>query len=415
MTFVPWFPEESRLKLGGKELSGRGRGYAGVDLAVVVGTRPEIVKMAPLLLALREAGLSPFLIHSGQHYDREMSEVFVEELGLDPPDAFLDIRSGTHAEQTAEALVELENAFLTLEPPLVLAQGDTNTVLAAALAAVKLGVDVGHVEAGLRSHDLRMPEEHNRRMADHLASYLFAPTEVAADNLQAEGVWGRVFLTGNTVIDACLRYLPLAERRSPVLGTVAFEDYCLVTAHRAENVDDAATLASFVEIFTSLPHPVVYPIHPRTRGRLKDFGLYDRLARAENVQLLPPQGYLDFLVLMKHARFLLTDSGGIQEEATAPNIRRKVFVLRETTERPEAVSSGHAEVVGTRAEEVLSRVQAYVEGGARPPAVSPYGDGTSARRIAAIVLEVLEEPGVLGRRRRHPLRVPAVLEAAPGP
>ncbi len=361
-----------------------------MDLSVVVGTRPEIVKMAPVITELDRLGMDYSLIHTGQHYHREISEVFLEELGLRTPDTSMDVRSGTHAEQTAEALVGLENAFLTAEPRLVLVQGDTNTVAAAALASAKLGVDVGHVEAGLRSYDQRMPEEHNRRITDHLSAFLFAPTRVSEANLKRESVWGKVFVTGNTVIDACLRYLPIAERRSKVMEEVVFEEYCLATAHRAENVDHRPTLGELARILSSCPIPVVCPIHPRTKARLLDFGLYEMLSSSENVQLMPPKGYLDFLMLMKEASFIITDSGGIQEEATAPNIRKKVFVLRQSTERPEAVTTGFSEVVGTRASTALDRVVAYLEDPELPAGPSPFGNGDSGRRIAEIAKLILE-------------------------
>lgn len=360
-----------------------------VDISVVVGTRPEIVKMAPIISELRDRDVSFSLIHTGQHYDWEMSQAFLEELGLGIPDTHLDVGSGSHAEQTAEALVGLESTFLTHDPKVILVEGDTNTVVAAALAGSKLGIDVGHVEAGLRSYDLRMPEEHNRRIADHLSSFLFAPTSVAEENLRREAVWGQIFVTGNPVIDSCLRYLPMAEEKSTVLEELRFDEFCLATFHRAENVDDASTLREIVKMLTSCPTPVVYPIHPRTLARLKEAGLHESLAEDEHVQLLPPQGYFDFLVLMKHARLILTDSGGIQEEATAPNLRKKVFVVRRKTERPEAETAGYAELVGPKADVALPRIKSFLKEGQPLEAPSPYGDGTSGKRISGILQEIL--------------------------
>ncbi len=361
-----------------------------VVITVIVGTRPEIVKMAPVLAALREDGTPFSLVHTGQHYDRRMSEVFLEELGVGKPDVFLDVGSGTHAEQTAEALLRLEEPFARERPDLVLVEGDTNTVLAAALSAVKLQIDVAHVEAGPRSHDPRMPEEQNRRLVDHLSSFLFAPSEQCQANLRRESVWGQIFVTGNPVIDACLKFLPLAERKSKALDRVRAEEFGLVTAHRAENVDNPRTLKEFVRIFTSCPVPVVYPLHPRTRARLKEFGLYDALADSPNVELIPPQGYLDFLLLLKHALFIMTDSGGIQQEATAPNLRKKVFVLRTNTESPEAVAAGYAEVLGTEAARVLPRIERFTENPTVAATPSPYGDGHSGRHIAKILKELME-------------------------
>ncbi|MCJ2554691.1 MAG: UDP-N-acetylglucosamine 2-epimerase (non-hydrolyzing) [Candidatus Thermoplasmatota archaeon] len=370
-----------------------------MDLTVVVGTRPEIVKMAPVILALREEDVSFSLVHTGQHYDHTLSEVFLEELGLGSPDAELDVGSGSQAKQTAEALIRLEEHFAEDPPRLILVEGDTNTVLAAALAGAKLGVDVGHVEAGLRSHDLRMPEEHNRRLTDHLSSYLYAPTDLASKNLRQEAVWGTVWVTGNTVIDASLRYLPLAEARSSVMDLVPYDRFCLVTAHRAENVDDPDTLRELVDFLRRAPLPVVYPVHPRAKTRMEEAGIYKRVRESENVLLLPPVGYFDFLVLMKHASCIVTDSGGIQEEATSPGLRKKVFVFRRSTERPEAVAAGYAKVVGTTAEGVITAMREYLDDPVPPSAPSPYGDGTSGAQIAALVQEALAEgPGPLERK-----------------
>ncbi|MFQ5553341.1 MAG: non-hydrolyzing UDP-N-acetylglucosamine 2-epimerase [Thermoplasmata archaeon] len=370
-----------------------------MDLSVIVGTRPEIVKMAPIVLALREEGIPFSLVHTGQHYDQELSKVFLEELGLGSPDAVLDVGSGTQAKQTAEALIRLEAHFAQDPPRLILVEGDTNTVLAAALAGAKLGVDVGHVEAGLRSHDLRMPEEHNRRLTDHLSSFLYAPTDVAAKNLRQEAVWGTIWITGNTVIDATIRYLPLAEAQSTVMDLVPSNRFCLVTAHRAENVDDAETLGELVDLLRRAPLPVVYPVHPRAESRLKDAGLHEKLQASQNVQLLPPQGYFDFLVLMKQSTCILTDSGGIQEEATSPAIRKKVFVFRRSTERPEAVAAGYARVVGTTAEKAIVAMKEFLDDPAPPTAPSPYGDGRGGAQIASLVQETLAKgPGPLGQR-----------------
>lgn len=374
-----------------------------MEVFAVLGTRPEIVKMAPVIKALRQRHVPLKVVHSGQHYDWEMSSVFLDELGLGHPDTFLEVGSGSHAEQTAEALIRLENVLLHEEPAMVLVEGDTNTVLASALAAVKVGVDVGHVEAGLRSRDLRMPEEHNRRLTDHLSSFLFAPTTTSEANLRSEDVWGRIFVTGNPIIDACLDYLPEAERRSRVMEEVTFKEFSLATAHRSENVDDPRVLGQIVRVLTECPVPVVYPIHPRTVARLKEFGFHDRLLDSGNVQLMQPQGYFDFLVLMRHALFVLTDSGGIQEEATAPNLRKKVFVLRKSTERPEAVEAGYVEVVGTIAEEVLGRIRAFMERPKVPDVPSPYGKGDSGSRIARIIKQLLESgEGALRNGFNHP-------------
>lgn len=350
-------------------------------ICVVVGTRPEIIKMASVVHELRDRGRDFVLVHTGQHYDRNLSEVFFRELDLRTPDVNLEVGSGTQAEQTATALMRLERAFVDLAPDVILVEGDTNTVLASALAAAKLGLPVGHVEAGLRSYDRRMPEEHNRRVTDHVSTYLFAPTERAAETLRKESCWGSIHVTGNTVIDACLRYGPAAVDTSSVLRQIPFAPYALATAHRAENVDIPAVLRQLFTIFTECPVPVVYPIHPRTRERFREAGLEADLVASKNVALLPPVGYFDFLAILMRSSFVLTDSGGIQEEATAPNIQKKVFVLRESTERPEAVEAGYAEVLGTDVQAVLDRVRRFLADGWTPPGTCPFGDGLAGRRI----------------------------------
>lgn len=350
---------------------------------IVVGTRPEIIKMAPLIFALKDAKISPRLVHSGQHYDYQMSKVFFEELGLPEPDAFLGVGSGSPGEQTGRALAEFEKEFTNNRPDCVLVEGDTNTVLAGALAAAKRHVKVGHVEAGLRSYDLRMPEELNRRLADHVSDFLFAPTEDAVKVLRGEKVWGKIFRTGNTVIDATIRYLPKALKKSKVMDRVPWDAFALATLHRAENVDNPETLGSMVRVLTDCPVPVVLPLHPRTDLRLREYDLKKSVEDSGNVLLLPPIGYYDMLVLMKKAQFILTDSGGIQEEACSPVLKKRVFVMRLSTERPEAVRAGYCKVVGTDSQTVLDEVSRFVK---RPRFVArpcPYGSGAAAQKISS--------------------------------
>jgi UDP-N-acetylglucosamine 2-epimerase (non-hydrolysing) len=336
--------------------------------------------MASIIKNLESGNYDYDIIHTQQHYDSNMSQTFFDELELPLPDYELSIGSGSQAEQTANAMCRLEETYLRSKPDVVLVQGDTNTVLAGALTAEKMGIKVGHVEAGLRSNDRRMPEEYNRRIADHISDMLFAPTEFNAAALQRENVWGRISITGNTVIDACQTYLPIAEKRTNILSKVSLDEYVLVTAHRAENVDNVRVLENLVRIFTNCPLPVVFPVHPRTLKRLKENSLFDKLAAHDNVMLIDPVGYFEFLVLMKHCSFILTDSGGIQEEASAPNIRKKVFVLRDNTERPESVESGYAEVVGTDSKEILSRISRFAVAPDRLINPCPYGDGRAGIR-----------------------------------
>jgi len=352
---------------------------------IVVGTRPEIVKMAPVIRALEEKDQSYVFVHCGQHYDFNMSQSFIEELELPAPDYGFKVKAYSPGLQTGRILSLIEGVVKKVEPRVVLVEGDTNGVLASALAAVKLGVQVGHVEAGLRSFDLRMPEEHNRRLVDHLSAFLFAPTTNARRNLEKESVWGKIYVTGNTVIDAVMQHLPIAERKSSILEKIRFKRFALVTAHRAENVDDRDVLEGFVEAFVEAPIPVVYPVHPRTEKRLRRWKMWEKLSLAENVQVLPPIGYFDFLVLMKNCEMIVTDSGGLQEEATAPSIRKPVLVIRLSTERPEAVEAGFVKVVGVEKQSILVAVEHILKRKSRLPDVSPYGDGTAAREIAKVV------------------------------
>jgi UDP-N-acetylglucosamine 2-epimerase (non-hydrolysing) len=362
-----------------------------MGVAVVIGTRPEIIKMAPIVFELKRRGIPYDLIHTGQHYDRELSEVFFDELELPRPDCILSIGSGSPAEQTGNAMIAIEKEIVARESEVVLVQGDTNTVLAGALAGSKAGFPVGHVEAGLRSYDLRMPEEYNRILTDHISTYLFAPTKANVANLKRESVPGKIFVTGNTVIDACNRYVPMAEKKSKILKGLKFKEFCLATAHRAENVDDPAVLANFIEIFSNCPVPVVFSVHPRTKKMLAKSPLGKKVEKSKNVKLVGPQGYFDFLTLMRHSKFIMTDSGGIQEEATAPSINKRTFVLRLSTERPEAVTSGHATVVGVKPRGVLTAIEEYVAKGCpAPKRSSPYGNGDAAKKTIDFLMGEME-------------------------
>jgi len=355
-------------------------------VGVVIGTRPEIIKMSPVIRELEKKDLEYDVIHTGQHYDEEVSGIFFEELEIAKPDRYLDIGSGSQAEQTGKAMIELEKTYEDFDTDIVLVQGDTNTVLAGALAAIKMGIEVGHIEAGLRSYDYRMPEEYNRRLTDHASSVLFAPTENSKIILERENVWGNIFVTGNTVIDACVQNLKIAEDKAKLNFEVP-DDFVLVTAHRAENVDDPEVLENYTEVFEELEFRVIYPIHPRAEKMFKKYGLFDRIKRNKDIYLIPPQGYFEFLLLMNRCNFILTDSGGIQEEATAPGIEKKVFVLRESTERPEAVEAGYCTVVGTDKEDILEAIKNFEEKNWDPDP-SPYGDGKASEKIVNILKEI---------------------------
>ena len=359
-----------------------------MSVAVVVGTRPEIIKMAPVIKEMEKHGIDFIFIHTGQHYDYEMSRVFLEQLQLPNPHQTFALDNSNPAAQIGEMMIKLEKALSqTKKPKIMLIQGDTNTMLAAGLTALKLGIELGHVEAGLRSYDWRMPEEHNRRMIDHVSHYLFAPTELAKKNLLEENVWGEIYVTGNTVIDAIDMYFDKVKEAEERIQP-KYDQYALVTFHRAENVDNTQTLRDFVRILKKSPIPIVFPVHPRTKKRLLEYGMWNEL-EAPHIQLLPPQGYFEFLALMRRATVIMTDSGGLQEEATHPKIRKPVLVLRTSTERPEAVIHGFARVVGTNPPTVLAELQKIITQPPQLPDQSPFGDGKASARIVDIVSQKL--------------------------
>ena len=350
-----------------------------MKIAVVLGTRPEIIKMAPVIRAADEAGLDCVVIHTGQHYSYEMDAVFFEDLGLRAPDINLGVGSGSHAFQLAEILSRLEEVLLREAPETVLVEGDTNSVLAAALAANKLGFAVGHIEAGLRSHDRRMPEEINRILVDHLADDLYAPTQTAVQNLLLEGLPSqRITLTGNTVVDELLRHRAQATERA-VASRFGLEAgrYAIATVHRAENVNDDRRLAGIIGglglVGQRLALPVLVALHPRTRARLGELGI----ETDPGVDLMPPLGYLDFLSLHQTAGLLLTDSGGLQEEACALGI--PCVTMRDTTERPESLEIGASVLAGANAQAILAA--AISLSGRDRGWPNPFGDGHSGERI----------------------------------
>jgi UDP-N-acetylglucosamine 2-epimerase (non-hydrolysing) len=354
---------------------------------LVVGTRPEIVKMAPIFHECEKRGIDYYLLHTGQHYTESMSESFFVDMGLRDPDKNLNIGSGTHSEQTAKALVGIEKELVTETPSFVAVEGDTNAVLSAALAAVKLHIPLAHVEAGLRSYDKRMPEEYNRRLTDHASDYLFAPTERSADTLRHENVMGEIFVTGNTVIDALEMLLPVARKRKAAVHGLKADGFALMTLHRAENVDDRATLEGLVRGLLSLDTKIVFPAHPRTVARLNEFGLMSLLRGTGFIEVTEPLGYLDFLRLMDMCFYVITDSGGIQEEVTAPSLNKRVFVLRVSTERPEAVESGHATVVGVDPVVFPKMIKDSVASGLHSTRPCPYGSGDAAKRIMDVMVD----------------------------
>jgi UDP-N-acetylglucosamine 2-epimerase (non-hydrolysing) len=341
------------------------------------------MKVAPVMNALKTRHpIVQTLVHTGQHYDANMSDVFLEQLGIPAPDVNLAVGSGTHARQTAEIMTRFEPVLLDRKPDLVLVYGDVNSTVAAALVSAKLGVRVGHVEAGLRSFDRTMPEEINRLLTDQLADLLFTPSEDADVNLHKEGIPAeKIFRVGNVMIDSLVMLLPAAQRQSQNgLRLPQSQPYALVTLHRPANVDDAPILKrilqSLLEVSQDLA--VVFPAHPRTRKRIADFGL-----QAGRLQILDPLPYLEFLALQSRATVVITDSGGIQEETTYLNV--PCLTLRENTERPVTVSLGTNVLVGRDPGKLRSEVSRVLAGQARKGTIPPLWDGHAGERIAAVI------------------------------
>jgi UDP-GlcNAc3NAcA epimerase len=352
-----------------------------VRIVTIIGNRPQFVKAAAVSRLLRERH-EELLVHTGQHYDDELSRVFFDELGIPAPDRELGAGSGTNTEQTARILRALEPVLYELQPGLVLVYGDTNSTLAGALAAAQAGIPVGHVEAGMRSFDRTMPEELNRVLADHASDLLLCSTGTAIANLERENAPGEAHLVGDVMADVSLAFRDIAAERSTVLADLGLEPggYLAVTAHRAGNVDRPERLVRLVDLLGALPHTtglrVVFPVHPRTRDRLEGTMLLDRLG---DVELIPPLGYLDFLELARGARAVLTDSGGVQKEAYLLGV--PCVTLRDTTEWVETVEAGWNVLVD------LDRDAALAALGREPPAERPelYGGGHAAERVRDVV------------------------------
>jgi UDP-N-acetylglucosamine 2-epimerase (non-hydrolysing) len=361
-------------------------------IAVILGTRPEIIKLAPVVRACEENDVPCTLIHTGQHYSDSLDSVFFDQLGLPDPDYNLEVGSADHGQQTGEMLIGIEEVLQEESPETVLVQGDTNSVLAGAIAASKLDVELGHVEAGLRSNDREMPEEINRVLADHAADTLFAPTEQSKANLLAEGIpESRIEVTGNTVVDALYRNRELAAETSTVLDELGVDDraFFLLTLHRQENVDDPelfeALLFGASRAADKHGVDVIYPIHPRAEKRLEEFGL----EVPEPIRVVEPREYLDFIRLEDAATLVMTDSGGVQEEACI--LGTPCVTLRDSTERPETVSAGANVLAEHDPASIIASVDEMIErdGDWR----NPFGDGDAGERILQSVqpqLEVLQ-------------------------
>lgn len=374
---------------------------------ILVGTRPEIIKMAPVIqTAHKNSKIEPIVIHSGQHYDYSMDKIFFEDLRLPPPNVNLNIGSGSHAEQTARMLVAYEKAFLEWKPDLVLSEGDTNTVSAAGLVCAKLSIPFGHVEAGIRSFDLTMPEEINRMIARVCASLHFAPSENAVRNLLYEGTPPEeIFLTGNTIVDATLDHIKIAKRKPLPKALLHLRNHdkpvIAVTAHRPKSVDIRENLESITRAFLELSEcQIVFPVHPRAKRRLEEFNLLQRIQNKEHIVMLEPMGYLDFLHLLETSSVVLTDSGGVQEEALI--LQKSCVTMRNNTERPETVEVGANILVGTNSSKIVRAVRKAISSAlgsqSKTRWPNPYGNGTAGEKI----IQIVEKKLTKGLKRSEP-------------
>ena len=351
-----------------------------MKVATIVGARPQFIKAAPLSKALHEAGCQEYIIHTGQHYDYEMSQVFFDELGLPNPNVNLNVRSGTHGKQTGEMLIRIEQVLIEQKPDYVIVFGDTNSTLAGALATVKLRIPLIHIEAGLRSFNREMPEEHNRVLTDHCSDWLFCPTQTAVDNLAKEGITKGVQLVGDPMYDAVLMFADRARHQSTILERLMLEksNYYLVTIHRSYNTDNPEILRSIFTTLFLLEKPIVFPIHPRTRTKLHDLGIMDEInANGKNLYLIDPVSYLDMLVLEQNAQLIMTDSGGVQKEAFFFTI--PCLTLRSETEWAETVQSGWNLLVGTEKASILAGINHKFPIPKDQP--KAFGDGMAANAI----------------------------------
>ncbi len=352
-------------------------------ISIILGTRPEIIKMSPVIRECDRKGIDYFILHTGQHYSYEMDRLFFEELKLPQPAYNLDAGSGSHSEQTGRIMTGIEKVLEKEKPDIVLVQGDTNTVLAGALAAAKSNIRIGHVEAGLRSFDRTMPEEINRIVADRISDYLFTPTDNARSNLIKEGISeDAIFNTGNTIVDAVEQNLNIAGKKDQVLDEhhLRPKGYFLATAHRQENVDNTGRLK---EILTGLARinkkhsvPVLFPVHPRTAKRINEYGM-----NTDGIIITPPLGFLEFLYLEANAKLVLTDSGGVQEETCILGV--PCITLRDNTERQETLEAGSNILAGANADNILHLTNEMLE--RHHVWKNPFGDGLAGKYIIDII------------------------------
>ena len=364
-----------------------------MTIAILTGTRPEIIKMYPIIKHFDTNMIDYAYIHTGQHYDYELFLKFIEEFGIRRPDYIISIEESTVTGQVASIIKEIGLILDKLLPTLVLVEGDTNSVLASALAALKNHIPIAHLEAGLRSNDWRTVEEHNRRIVDHISDILFSPSAMSSKNLRNEHVYGEIHTVGNTVIDAINLRLgndDLHSSRNKLFSLLNIDksiadNYILVTIHRSENVDDPIILKQVLTALSDTKLNYVFPMHPHTLKRIQQYKLTKYLSN--RIRIIQPVGYMAFLQLLKNSQFVITDSGGVQEEVTSPRINKRALILRECTERPESVKSGHCVMSKIGHDEIVEQIERFDKNDTKitESYKCPYGDGTSAMKIGEIL------------------------------
>ena len=360
-----------------------------MKIAIIMGTRPEIIKLSELIKIFGRKNCD--IVFTGQHYDYNMSLQFIKELGIRTPDykmrlTKLQNTTTDRATQIGEIVVKLAKIITKIDPDTVIVQGDTNTVLAASITSIKCSIPVSHVESGLRSYDWSMPEEHNRIAVDHISDILFAPTKNSQKILKNEQVHGKIFVTGNTSIDVIEKNIHNLKKK--LSFQLDKDNFVLLTLHRGENVGNPKTLTSIVKALISCKADIIFPAHPRTIKQLHKFGLYNKIKNSKNILVIPPVGYFDMINLMKNCEFIVSDSGGIQEEATAPSISKKVLVIRKTTDRPEAIKLGYSELVGLNTQQIISSINKNLKNCNINSRKSPYGKGDASKKIEKILKKI---------------------------
>jgi UDP-N-acetylglucosamine 2-epimerase (non-hydrolysing) len=367
-----------------------------MTIAVITGTRPEIIKMYPIIKIFDSRSIDYKHIHTGQHYDYNLFLKFIEEFEIRKPDICISADVSNPVSQVASIMEKIANVMNELRPSLVLVEGDTNSVLAGALAALKSNIPIAHIESGLRSNDWKTVEEHNRKIVDHISDVLLSPTDVSTENLKNEHVHGDIHTVGNTVIDAvnlCLASEGTgnhsntpAKGMAESLGINEQEDgFVLVTLHRSENVDKIDVIRQVLMALSDSSLEYIFPMHPHTLKRIQQYGLIKHLGRG--IKIIPPLGYFDFLRLLRKCKFVITDSGGVQEEITSPRINKRALVLRECTERPESVQSGHSVLSKIEYKAILEHIKIFETDYSKNITTlkSPYGSGDTANKIAGII------------------------------